>query len=70
MKKEEEKEQKETEEKARKQQPQAAPSQSNGSVYYKNCSEVKAVGKAPLHAGDPGYSYKLDKDRDGIACEK
>lgn len=40
-----------------------------GSVTYANCAEVKAAGKAPLHKGDPGYSSKLDRDGDGLACE-
>ncbi|MGV9349307.1 excalibur calcium-binding domain-containing protein [Streptomyces spiralis] len=26
-------------------------------------------GSHPLHAGDPGYSRKLDRDGDGVACE-
>jgi micrococcal nuclease len=38
-------------------------------VYYKNCTQVKAAGKAPLHRGDPGYRAALDRDNDGIACE-
>lgn len=42
---------------------------SNTTVTYKNCTEVKAAGAAPLYAGDPGYSKKLDRDGDGIACE-
>jgi len=40
-----------------------------GSVYYKNCSAVRAAGKAPLHRGDPGYRSALDRDGDGVACE-
>ncbi|MGG0185593.1 excalibur calcium-binding domain-containing protein [Bacillus rhizoplanae] len=72
--KQQEEQQRQAEEQARKQQekqqPQATPAQSSGNVYYKNCSEVRAAGKAPLHAGDPGYSHKLDKDGDGIACER
>lgn len=39
-------------------------------VSYANCSEVKAAGAAPIHRGEPGYSTKLDRDGDGIACEK
>ena len=31
---------------------------------------VRATGKAPLHKGQPGYSSHLDRDGDGIACEK
>ncbi|KAB8288613.1 serine protease, subtilase family [Bifidobacterium ramosum] len=38
-------------------------------VYYKNCAEVKAAGKAPLHRGQPGYRPGLDRDGDGVACE-
>lgn len=38
-------------------------------VVYPNCAAVRAAGKAPLHEGDPGYSKKLDRDGDGIACE-
>ncbi|MFD7336744.1 excalibur calcium-binding domain-containing protein [Streptomyces violascens] len=43
---------------------------SGGSVYYKNCAAVRAAGAAPLHRGDPGYAAHLDRDGDGIACEK
>lgn len=39
------------------------------SAYYANCAAVRAAGAAPLHAGQPGYSTKLDRDRDGVACE-
>ncbi|MGN0109764.1 MAG: excalibur calcium-binding domain-containing protein, partial [Bifidobacterium sp.] len=43
--------------------------QSGGDVYYQNCSAVRAAGKAPLYQGQPGYSRKLDRDGDGVACE-
>lgn len=43
--------------------------QSGGSVYYPNCDAVRAAGKAPLYRGQPGYSAKLDRDKDGVACE-
>lgn len=39
-------------------------------VSYANCDEVKAAGKAPLAADQPGYASKLDRDGDGIACDK
>lgn len=45
-------------------------SSGGGDVSYANCKEVKQAGKAPLYQGQPGYSYKLDRDRDGVACEK
>lgn len=36
---------------------------------YRNCDEARAVGAAPILAGQPGYSAKLDRDGDGVACE-
>jgi micrococcal nuclease len=43
---------------------------SSSNVHYKSCTEVKNAGKAPIHKGEPGYSTSLDRDGDGIACEK
>ncbi|WP_238994267.1 excalibur calcium-binding domain-containing protein [Actinomyces sp. 565] len=43
--------------------------QQDTSVYYKNCSEARAAGAAPIYAGEPGYRSALDRDNDGIACE-
>jgi len=39
------------------------------SVSYASCAEARAAGSAPLRAGDPGYSRRLDRDGDGVACE-
>lgn len=39
------------------------------SVFYAGCNEVRALGKAPLYAGDPGYRIEMDGDGDGVACE-
>ncbi|MEO7365810.1 MAG: excalibur calcium-binding domain-containing protein [Sphingomicrobium sp.] len=39
------------------------------SVTYSGCNAVRAAGKAPLYAGQPGYSEDMDGDGDGIACE-
>ena len=39
------------------------------SVSYANCAAVRAAGAAPIYAGQPGYSSKLDRDGDGVACE-
>ncbi|WP_317232966.1 excalibur calcium-binding domain-containing protein [Clavibacter capsici] len=54
-------------------QPTPPPSSGGGggggSVFYANCAAVKRAGKAPLYAGQPGYSFDLDRDRDGVACE-
>jgi hypothetical protein len=30
---------------------------------------VRAAGAAPLYRGQPGYSSRLDRDGDGVACE-
>lgn len=42
---------------------------SDAGVYYAGCHQVRALGKAPLYAGQPGYRIEMDGDRDGIACE-
>ncbi|WP_339203250.1 excalibur calcium-binding domain-containing protein [Paenibacillus sp. FSL K6-3182] len=39
------------------------------SVSYANCAAVREAGKSTLQKGDPGYSSKLDRDGDGVACE-
>ena len=39
------------------------------SVYYANCTAVRAAGAAPIRRGQPGYGSHLDRDNDGIACE-
>ena len=40
------------------------------SAYYANCSAAKAAGAAPLYRGEPGYRSALDRDGDGVACER
>ncbi|WP_234382447.1 excalibur calcium-binding domain-containing protein [Streptomyces sp. XY332] len=40
------------------------------SVYFKSCAEAKAAGAAPMRRGQPGYRDALDRDKDGIACDK
>ncbi|WP_459503876.1 excalibur calcium-binding domain-containing protein [Bacillus sp. C1] len=73
--KQQEEQKRQAEEQARKQQEQqtmqqSQPTESNSNVYYKNCTEVKNAGKAPIYSGQPGYSHKLDRDGDGVACER
>ena len=43
---------------------------SGGAVYYKNCAAARAAGVAPLLRGSPGYRSGLDRDHDGVACER
>lgn len=38
-------------------------------VSYRNCTEVRAAGKAPIYPGQPGFQPKFDRDNDGIGCE-
>lgn len=45
------------------------PQLADRSVFYPGCNAVRAAGKAPLHAGEPGYRVEMDGDGDGIACE-
>lgn len=40
-----------------------------GSWSYKNCTEARAAGAAPVRRGEPGYGPHLDRDGDGIGCE-
>lgn len=50
----------------------SAPLQAVGSGsagYFPNCASARAVGAAPIRAGEAGYSRKLDRDGDGVACE-
>ncbi|QWG31053.1 excalibur calcium-binding domain-containing protein (plasmid) [Bacillus mycoides] len=52
-------------------QPEEQPKQTEqNNVVYENCTQVRKAGKAPIKQGEPGYSKKLDKDGDGIACDK
>lgn len=47
----------------------AAPAAPAVSGPFKNCTEARAAGAAPVYAGSPGYQPKLDRDNDGIGCE-
>ena len=38
-------------------------------VYYKNCTQARDAGAAPIHRGEPGYAKHLDRDGDGIGCD-
>ena len=38
-------------------------------IHFSSCMEAWANGYSDLHDGDPGYSAKLDRDHDGVACE-
>ncbi|HEU9533620.1 TPA: Ltp family lipoprotein [Streptococcus pneumoniae] len=38
-------------------------------IHFSSCKEAWANGYSDLHEGEPGYSAKLDRDHDGVACE-
>jgi len=38
-------------------------------VHYRSCAEAIEAGAAPLRRGEPGYSRRLDRDGDGVACD-
>ncbi|WP_330183222.1 excalibur calcium-binding domain-containing protein [Nocardia sp. NBC_01503] len=48
--------------------PPPSTTQSAPYPYYVNCEQVRARGKAPLLAGQPGYTRQLDPDGNGVAC--
>lgn len=41
-----------------------------GAAYYRTCAQVRAVGKAPLRLGQPGYRTALDRNANSVACEE
>ncbi|WCZ36010.1 Excalibur calcium-binding domain protein [Corynebacterium heidelbergense] len=49
--------------------PPAEPPASTG-TYYASCREARAAGAGPFYRGQPGYRDALDRDGDGIACDK
>ena len=36
---------------------------------FRNCTEARAAGAAPVRRGEPGYGPHLDRDNDGTGCE-
>jgi hypothetical protein len=48
--------------------PTKTKTKAPSSVFYENCSAVRAAGAAPIHRGDPGYAKHLDRDGDGVGC--
>lgn len=37
---------------------------------FRNCAEARTAGKAPVRRGQPGYGPHLDRDGDGVGCER
>ncbi|MDU9695185.1 excalibur calcium-binding domain-containing protein [Priestia aryabhattai] len=56
---------------ARKAEQEAAQKQAQtNNISFKNCTEARAAGAAPVHRGEPGYASHLDRDGDGIGCDQ
>ena len=36
---------------------------------FRNCTEARAAGAAPVRFNDDGYGPHLDQDGDGVGCE-
>lgn len=50
--------------------PRTAPSAPAPSTFeYRNCTEARDAGAAPVYRGQYGYGQHLDRDNDGIGCE-
>ena len=47
--------------------PLSAPAPS--AFQYRNCTEARDAGAAPVYRGDYGFGQHLDRDNDGIGCE-
>lgn len=48
----------------------AAPARASGGSSFANCSQARAAGRSNIRRGESGYSSRLDRDGDGIACER
>ncbi|WP_186627584.1 excalibur calcium-binding domain-containing protein [Rhodococcus sp. BP22] len=48
--------------------PQNAPP-APSTFQYKNCTEARDAGAAPVYRDEYGYGPHLDRDNDGIGCE-
>lgn len=47
----------------------AEPEEDDAHPYYINCDHARRESHTPLFGGQPGYSWQLDEDGDGLACE-
>ena len=45
------------------------PVSADENIHFSSCKEAWANGYSDIHEGEPGYSAKLDRDHDGVACE-
>lgn len=45
------------------------PVSAEENIHFSSCKEAWANGYADIHKGEAGYSARLDRDHDGVACE-
>ena len=50
--------------------PLGLSASSSGSGAYANCTEARAAGASNIRRGEPGYGPHLDRDGDGVGCER
>lgn len=46
-----------------------APTRTDRAVSFGSCAAARAAGYSRMKTGEPGYSRRLDRDGDGVACE-
>ena len=46
------------------------PQRKSSNVYYRNCTAARNAGASNIRRGEAGYGSHLDRDNDGIACER
>jgi micrococcal nuclease len=47
----------------------SGPGESGSDPRFGSCADANAAGYGPYRRGEPEYSWYVDTDRDGIACE-
>ncbi|WP_425983516.1 excalibur calcium-binding domain-containing protein [Brevundimonas sp. TWP1-2-1b1] len=50
--------------------PQGQPPRPLSGGAFANCAAARAAGASPGRRGDPGYGSHLDRDGDGVGCER
>ncbi|WP_169803224.1 excalibur calcium-binding domain-containing protein, partial [Neobacillus novalis] len=51
-------------------QATAATASSGGSEFFANCTELRKKYPNGVASDHPAYQLKLDRDKDGFACER
>ena len=48
----------------------SAPLSGKGTRFYRSCAAMRAAGVAPLRLGQPGFRTALDRNGNGLDCER